>query len=315
MSTIISNMLTILDFAKRINNGVLTPIVETLNKTNAMWDDAPWLASSSENSHSFGKRTSLPSGTWRALNQGVARERSHTVMEEEPIGLLEGYSQIDEHEVNSAPDKAQYRAIEDLAFLEGMGQTLASAMVYGNRAVNPNQITGFANRYNALALDNVHSAGGSGTMYSFWIIQWGIDVHLVYPKNDPMLGIRQRDNGLVDVTDANSAKYKAYETQFSVRPGIVVRDDRKVQRVCNIDITKLDAASQKLSIALRNMPNDGAGSVIYAPKELLGYFDVFARDKTNVSYDVNNPFGRQVAMYQGTPVKKMEALVAESAVT
>ena len=70
-----ANKMTLIDYAKRSKDGAILAIAEVMNKVNSILDDAQWTASNGETQHVTSKRTSLPAGSWRKINQGVALEK------------------------------------------------------------------------------------------------------------------------------------------------------------------------------------------------------------------------------------------------
>jgi len=324
MATLLtSTQMTLLDLAKRTKDHAVLAIAEVLNKVNSIMDDAIWIRANGETQHLTSKRLSLPTGSWRKINEGVDPERSTTEQIVEGIGMLEAYSRVDTALIDVAPDKAAFRLTEDLAFVEGMAQTLANQIVYGTTVGYPERFDGFSTRYANLttlgvsAAHNVHNYGATGsTLNSIWIVQWGANtVHMIYPRNSVTVGFTMKDDGEVVTTAPNGGIYKVYQTHFKQYAGLVVRDDRCVQRVANIPATAANL-SNSLIDALRQMPYDGAGAVIYANATVLGQLDKEAKDKTNVNYMPSGPFGIPTMHFRGVPVKKVEALLTtESALT
>jgi hypothetical protein len=268
----------------------------------------------------------LPSGSWRKINAGVAKEASRTQQIEEPIGMLEAYSQVDEALVDLAPDPVSFRRSEDLAFIEGMSQTLSTALIYGSHAATPEQFDGFATRYANLttagtsAVHNVHGGSGTGSdTTSVWLIQWGPDkVHLFYPRNSDTIGLTMKDDGLETVLDASSNPYKAYQSHFKSYIGLCVRDDRCVQRLANIESTgSSNIWSDDVTVrALREMPDGGAGAVMYANRTVLAQIDIDAKDRSNVWYNEKDVWGRPVMTFRGIPVRQVDAILnTETAIT
>lgn len=326
MATLLTaNRLTLIDLAKRTKDNAILAIAEVLNKVNTVLDDAVWVRANSETSHTTAKRRTLPTGSWRKLNQGVAREVSKTTQLVETIGMLESYAHVDTALVELAADGAAFRLSEDLAFVEGMSQTLASTLFYGTTAGTPEKFDGFATRYAALTtlgtseVHNVHGTGGTGSSTnSVWIVQWGADkVHMIYPKNSETVGLRVQDDGVQTVYDASGNPYKVYQTHFKMYAGLCVRDDRCVQRVANIHTTRATGtwSDDKMVDALRQLPQTG-GAVIYSNTAVLGMMDKDAKDKTNVQYGPADVWGRPTMYFRGIPVKQVDALVTtETAIT
>ena len=326
MATVDAKLLTLLELAKRSNKGSILAIAETLNRTNEILTDAVYVPANGQTSHVTTRRLHLPTGSWRKINQGVARESSRTEQVVENIGMLEAISQVDQALVDLAEDSGTFRMTEDLAFVEGMSQTLATALIYGNTAGAPEQIDGLATRFNALTsastspVHNVHSADGSGQdLTSLWVVQWGPDkVHLVYPKSSASGGIVHQDDGLVTVYDSAGNPYKVYQSHFKVHVGLVVRDARCVQRICNIESggTSNTFDPDLLIEALREMPQGGASAVIYANRTVLAQMDKDAAGKTNVQYGANDPWGRPTMSFRGVQVRQVDAILnTETAVS
>jgi len=326
MATMTANRMTLVELAKRTKDGQIQAIAEVLNQVNSMLDDAIWLPANGQTSHVTTKRIALPQGSWRKLNQGVSREASRTAQVTETIGMLEAFSQADEALVDIADNPMEFRWTEDVAFVEGLSQTLATAIIYSSTVAAPEKFNGFSARFanlttaNTSVTHNVHGCSGTGSaLSSCWIVQWGTDkVHMVYPKNSPSVGISAKDDGVLTVYDGSNNPFKVYQTHFKVYAGLVVRDDRCVQRVCNISATRSTGAwsDDKMINAIRQMPLSGSGAVIYANRDTLSAMDKDAKDKTNVMYGAPDAWGRPTMYFRGFPVKQVDSLVqTESALT
>jgi len=306
--------MTLLELANRTNNGNLIEIAEVLSEENDMLKDAVWVEANNFTAHTHVKRLTLPTGAWRRINEGVNSEVSLTQPNTEGIGMLEARSEVDKKLVDMAPNPARFRFSEDKAFLEGLAQSLADAVIYGNLAVNPEQINGLANRYNALSTWNtVLGASGTGSdTTSIWFIQWGEGkVYFVYPKGSKQMGLTMRDLGEQTVLDSNSKPYQAYVTLFQWDVGIVIEDDRSIGRLANIESA---GSSNIFSPELCNqihrfMKNNGKGAVMYANPTILTQMDNDAMDKTNVLYTSKEVYGEQVTHFKNTPVRRMDAIV------
>lgn len=312
--------LTLVELAKRTNNMNLLVIAENLSRKNAILQDAFWVEANQLTSHKITQRQSLPSGTWRQINAGVPSEASQTKQIVEPIGMLESYSKVDATLVKLAPNPQQFRSQEDLAFVEGLGQTLATAIFYGDIDVNPEQFDGLASRYGLLANASVHGAGGTGSdLASLWIIKWGErqdGVHMVYPRGNRMMGVEVSDLGEDTVQDGSGNEYQAFRTHFQLNAGICIRDTRSIARVANIETAGttnnfLDTSNptDNIVITALNQFVDLTGAVIYVNRTIKTQMDIQAKDKTNVYYTVENVWGRPTTHFQGIPVRLCEALL------
>lgn len=317
----VHNQLTLVEIAKRSLNKNALKIAELLAKKNAILDDAVWVEANDVTSHVTTKRTLLPAGSWRGFNEGVSSEASATSQFREDIGMLETESVIDAELAKLASGgERSLRSDEDSAFVEGLGQTLATALFYGNKSADIRKINGFATRYNLTSLDNVIGQSGTGSdTTSVWIIEWGKDAcHLIYPKGAKAGGIEIEDCGKIRVTDSNGKSWMAWSTRFRAHVGLVVRDDRAVQRIVNIETSGttniLDEDNLIASINL--LPSLGDSAVIYCNRTIMTQLDIIAKDKTNVNYNFENWAGKRVLTFRGVPVKLCENIVnTETAVS
>jgi hypothetical protein len=313
---------TLVELAKRTNNGNLLEIAEVLSITKEMFQDAVWVEANQTASHVGTKRTNLPSGTHRQANQGVASEASSTKQVAEPICRLEAHSRVDEAILDLAPDKAKARSQEDLAFVEGLGQTIETNMIYGDIDTNPEQIDGLATRYDATADANVIGASGTGTdTTSLWIIEWGpMKVHMIYPKGS-QAGLQTEDMGKQLVTnDTGSTYFWAWFTKFVAWYGLYIHDDRCVQRIANIETSGIEHLLDDDDIieALNLLPQAGGGgsTAIYVNRTLKTQLEILAKDKSNVNYTSDNAFGVPLTRFRGIPVRLCESIVnTESAIS
>lgn len=312
---------TLLELAKRTNQGELIEIAEVLNLANEILQDAVWVEANQLLGHVGTKRTHLPTGTHRWANQGVAIEASSTKQVTERICRLEALSDVDEAIVDIAPNKQEARAQEDRAFIEGLGQTMVTTLLYGNVSTDPEKIDGLSVRYDAVSDSNVYDAGGSGSdTTSLWIIEWGkTKVHLVYPKGSKA-GLEFNDKGKQRIAATASTFYYAYESQFIQWYGLFVHDDRCVQRIANIETTgttnTLD--DDQMIEALNQLPTAGGtnDAKIYVNRTLKTQLDILAKDKNNVNYSTDNAFGVPVTRFRGVPVRLVEGILnSETAIS
>ena len=139
MATVAST-LTLLELAKRHDpNGNTATIAEVLTEENPILEDAVWQEANDTFSHKYTKRLSLPTGTHRKLNYGVPVEASRTVEARDTVSFLESYSQCDKKLCDAAASPTEFRMNEATSFLEGMGQTQAAKLLYGNTTLVPEE--------------------------------------------------------------------------------------------------------------------------------------------------------------------------------
>lgn len=331
MATILTDMNpTLMDVARRTDpNGKIATIVELMSESNPILEDMVVQECNNGSTHKTTIRTGLPQGTWRKLYQGVQPEKSTTKQINDTCGMLETYSQIDKALADMAPDKSKFLLTESQAFLEGLNQTMASALFYGDTAVSPEKFTGLAARYNAYGTDkekssyNVLNAGGTGSdNTSIWLVYWGAQtVHGLYPKGSKA-GLSHEDLGENTHVNADGSMYQVYRSHYKWDIGLSVRDWRYCGRIANIDVTKLEAETGadliKLLVKLTHrMPSMSMGRpVIYCNKDIATYMDLQAMSKTNMMLTYSEVQGRPQTSFRGIPIHVCDAILStESALS
>ncbi len=321
----VGSQLTLVEILNNIDpSGNQARVAETLTKMNSMMQDAPWLEANGQLEHRGVRDLKLPSGSWRQYNQGVASEEYQTVPYVESMGMLETYSEVDKALADRMPNPAAYRALRARRFIEGIGQTLATTLLYGNAGTDPEKFTGFQPRLNTLN-DNVVGCGGTGSdLTSIYVIQWGPDMcHMIYPKGHTHAGIEHKDLGEMRIEDtADSTKHlQAYVDHFRVYGGLVIEDERCLGRVCNIESSGSTNSfnEDKLIEVINVLPFDAQGAVIYCNKTMKTRMQILLKDKTNVNFTMdggNGLSGMPLMRFQGIPIRLMDAIVnTESAVS
>lgn len=340
MATLGTTVLTYADWAKRLEDGYkIGSIVELLSQTNEILDDMLILEGNLPTGHKTTVRTGLPQATWRLLNYGVPQGKSTTAQIIDTTGNLETYALVDKDIADLNGNTAEFRMSESIAFLEGMNQQMAQAVMYGNTAVNPERFLGFAPRYNtvtsatAQTAANVIDMGGTGsTNTSIWIVTWGANTcYGIFPKGK-MTGLQHRDMGEWPVQDANGNTYQAYRDHFKWELGMAVRDWRYVARLANIDVTLLNGGSAANLInglvramyrlptttpAMSGVQTSDAPSiqgsmgrtVIYCNRVVRTYLDLQAMNKTNVLLQMREFQGEVVTTFRGIPIRTVDALL------
>ena len=312
MATLTQNTLGLLELANRSGNAGAIAIAEVLDKVIEL-QDAVYLPANGMTTHTVTRRASVPTGSWRRINDGVLSEASHTIPVKESIGILESFSKVDEELARLSGDVNGFRAQEDAAFVEGLGQTLASTFFYGNTDTTPESFKGLAPRIVLKTAANAVDSSGSGDdTASIWIVQWGVGrVYFVYPQGTAV-GLQAEDLGLKLLSgQTTSTLMQCYVTHFIARHGLVVADDRCIQKVTNIETagTSNIFDDDDLLTALNRLPFNGVGGVIYANNTIKTQMDIKAKDQTNIFYTSAEFGGRPVTLFRGFPVRRMDVLL------
>jgi hypothetical protein len=320
---VLTGTITQAEVAKRIDpDGNVGFIAEILERTNQIDLDAHYEEANDQHSHLAQIRVSDGVVSGRKINAGAARSAGVVDQVREPIMLLENFIEIDEQLVDRNANPARLRLTEVQSKLAAFGRTKAEKIIYGNEATDGTDINGLATRYNDLSLVNVVGLGGTGAdVTSVWLIEYGISqYYLIYPKNS-QAGIEEEDQGKDRVYDADNNPYMAYINQVKVMFGHVVADPRAVQRLANIESAgasnNLVDPNQirELVYAKSRLPAMGVGAVMYVNRYTKAQVDIWALEKSNGFYMKEDISGEPLAMFQEMPVRMLEALALETAIT
>jgi hypothetical protein len=320
----LQNVVTLADQLKMIGpKGDIMTIADTLSETNEYMIDAAMEQANDVFAHQTAVPVSLGQIKPRNINAGAVSSAPKIKQVIDQIMLIDVITEVDEELVDNMPDPNKARWNHAKLRLEAAAQEMARIMTYGNRGVDAREIDGFITRYNNLALPNVAGVGGSGGA-SVLIIEWApMQCSLIYPRGAKNAGIEDLPKpGKQRVTDALNNPFYAYVHQVKARFGISVIDDRSVQRICNI--TSSGASNNLLAAGKMNdlvyarnrLKSFGKNAVIYCNRDIKSQFDIYALDKANGFYMMNNITGEPLASFQGIPIRMVEQMLStESAVS
>jgi hypothetical protein len=340
---------TLLDVSTRLDpKGEIPEIAELLSQTNEMNDDIPYVEANGKTRHEFVFRTSIPGGYYRSYNQGVPYSKSTTGKASVAVASLQDYSQVDMELAEDSGNPQAFCESEDMAFLEGMSQTVAETFMYGNSVSNPSAFMGLASFYNTINpataknATNVINAGGTGASNtSMWLCCWSPrTLYGVYPERSKA-GLTMEDKGqTVPAYDSLGNRFEAYTVWFRQRVGLCPQDWRYTVRIANIDTTAaglagpnapdlfalmaeaviLPPALGKLSgINRTDAPRDPGSSVRpvwYCNRTSRHWMDIQSMRNRNVLQSINDYAGNPTTGWRGVPIKIVDQiLVTESALT
>lgn len=329
MATLAASVLTLADWAKRIDPDGKTPkIVELLAQTNEILTDMLWKEGNLPTGERTTIRTGLPTVYWRSINQGTQPSKSTTAQIDESCGMLDAWSEVDKDLALLNGNVNSFRLSEAQAFIESMNQEAASTMFYGNASLDPEEFNGLAVRYSSLSANNaqniVTGGGSQSDNMSVWLVVWGQQTCFgVFPKGSKA-GLEHEDLGLVTVeTTAGVAgsRMRAYQDHFQWKMGIVLKDWRYVVRIANIDKSNLVAESSaadltKLMIkAVHRIPNIGMGKpVFYMNRTCFEFLDIQRLNNVRTgALTYQDVDGRSVPMFRGIPIRICDSLTEAEA--
>lgn len=326
MATLSTTHPTLLDLKSRLVDDKVTQVVEVLNQTNEVLEDAVWIEANELTGHQTSIRTGIPEPTFRKLYGGVQPTKSTSVKVRESTGMMEAYAEVDKALADLNGNSAAWRHSEELPHIEGFGQKLARYMFYGNEATEPEAFTGLAPRYNdqsAVNGENILTSAATpdgSDNASIWLVVWGPNtVHCIYPKGS-QAGLQIKDKGQVTIenVDGNGGRMEAYRTHYRWDVGMCVRDWRYAVRI-NFDLEDIVANGATgpvlrdlLAKAMRRIPNLSAGRpAFYMNRDVLDAFDLqMNRDPLLQFRTQEEAQGKFVTRFRGVPIRRVDQLLS-----
>jgi hypothetical protein len=327
MATLSATHPTLLDVAKQLDpNGKIDKLVEILNMTNEIIDDAVFIEANGVTGHRTSIRAGLPTPTWRKLYGGVQPSKGTAVQVTDSMGMLEAYAEVDKALADLNGNTAAFRLSEDMAHIEGMNQEFASTLFYGNESSEPEAFTGLAPRFNDQSAANGENILTSAATpdnadnASIWLVVWGPNtVHCLYPKGS-VGGLQITDKGEVTIENVDGAggRMEAYRTHYRWDAGLCVRDWRYVVRM-NFDLEDVIAAgssgpvlAEMMGKAMRRIPSLGMGRpAFYANRDALDAIDLQANYKANMAFQtIEDAQGKMVQTFRKIPIRRCDALLS-----
>lgn len=337
-----SGVKTLLDVLQEMGpDGKQLEIAEVLTQQNELLDDMVWREGNTVTGHRDAVRTSLPTPSFRAINEGVPVTKAGSTPIEETAALLEDFSRVDRELAILSGDVNAHRLKEARPHIIGMGHKMAQTVFYGNANLDPKSFTGLAPRYNTLNVNtsntavNVINAGGTGSnLRSIWLISWNEDtITGIYPKGTAG-GLDHEDAtnasgtgahgfpAAAALADANGNKFMGYEDHWIWRCGMMVKDWRYAVRIANIDPTALTLSAATgpnltdlMTQALEQIEDMGGRTAFYVPRALRSYLrrQMQAQKGAFMSWDEQG--GKKILRFGEVPVRRTDALnVAEAQV-
>jgi hypothetical protein len=323
MAALTANNPTLLDVAKRTDpDGSIATIVELLNQTNDALTDMTWVEGNLATGNKTTVRTGLPVPTWRKLYGGVQPTKSTTAQVTDSCGMLEAYAEIDKALADLNGNTAAFRLSEDAAHIEGISQTMATTLFYGNEGTQPEAFTGLAPRFNSLSAENVDNiidaTGASTDNTSIWLCVWGPQTGFgIYPKGSKG-GLSMNDKGQVTIENVDGAggRMEGYRTHYRWDAGLTIRDWRYFVRICNIDVSDLNTIANTKNLinwmvmASERIPSFGKGRACWYVNRTIREklrLGILERVSSNLSWETVE--GKRVMTFDDIPVRRTDALI------
>jgi len=309
----------------------MTPLVRML----------PMVPSNNILSNIATRTDSLPVASTRRWNEGILSTAAKNAPINDPIALFQDRSEVDFDLWGVQNNPNAWRADQDMDHVEGLFQLMESMLFYGSLGTNPGAFNGLATRFNNLESHpngdaswppNVWNGGATtGSCTSAWFIEFDErGCYGIFPSNS-RAGLSIRDLG--EMTKQISAQtgsqggtynYQVLATLLTWYMGIQIRDERCVQRICNINPAILSTNDFDESIfiaAKRRLPRAGEapGTVLLMNRDLATQVDIRSTVQklnayTNFSSNETDVFGRSVTKFQNVPIYIAEKILSTESV-
>jgi hypothetical protein len=334
MATIGNAVLTLADHAKRLEpaQAKFAKIVEILSQENDILQDMVFKYGNLTTGHRTTIRTGLPQVFWRNYNMGVPTSKSQTATVDEKCGMLEAFSEVDVALAKLGGDPTEFRFTEAQSFIEAMGQECASTILYGNSALNPEEIDGLTLRYSSLSAPNARNIiNGAGSVAagqtSIWLVVHGDQtIHGIVPQGST-IGLDHIDHGMkvLDFGGAGlgTSRMTVYQDQFKWDVGIALKDWRYVVRICNIGVAALAAGGagapdliELMIKALHRVESLLKGKAcFYMNRTVAQYLDIQRHNTVgNAGMQYAEVDGKWIPSFRGVPIKRLDAILNTEAV-
>ena len=329
MAVLYNNDITLLDLAKRTENGTIAKIVELLTEQNEVLMDMTWVEGNLTTGMRTTIRTGLPIPTWRQLYGGVQPTKSTTSQVDEGCGMLQAYSEMDKALADLNSNAKALRMSEEMAHLQGMNNEMSNVIFYGNEKIDREKFTGLSPRYSDLSANNkqnIIDAGGTGSdNASIWLVTWGMNTCFGIVPKGLRSGFQRFDLGEVTIEDVDGKKgrMQAYRTMFKWDAGLCLKDWRYVVRICNIDKSLLMADSSQGGANLTDLIHDALNVVeslsmgkpaIYINRYVMSFLRKQVSNQVSQStLSMDNVGGTMQTTFMGIPLRRCDALAADEA--
>ncbi len=317
--------------AKMTHNQEIIDVAEVLNEVNDVVQDATVQRANDITSHVVSRRTQLPTVQWVKVGNGWNATTGLLNQVREQMGSLKARYLCPQDVMRLQPNPAKYRMQQERAYIESMAQELANTL-FGNVSAGslspavepPEEFAGFQYRYNTISsadtsyvVDNGDSGQTNDT--SIWFVQWGAGkVYLIHPRNTDGGGLKKEDKGLTYTLGDNASgtaaqrnnQLWAYITEFAWDVGLCIEDTRSVKRLANIDSVagETNTLDEDKIIQIRNNFKSNDTIYMYTNETVATQLQILAKDKGNVHWGPDSPFGKPQLYFLDMPIRRCDAI-------
>ena len=316
---------TITDVQKTLDqDGSAASIIELLKEHNEILDDITYIEGNETDGHRVTVQTGLPSGIWRAYNQGIPSSKATTAQVKEVNAQRAQRLAVDVDLANKQANREQFLLFQANSHLEALNQDVVEAMFYSNAELNPGQPMGFAPRYSDLGAVNgemVIDAGGTGAAdnASIWLMGWSPTGAFAFYPRGSQSGVRRENLPDAEELDADNNPFLAHIRVFKWDIGFGLADWRYAGRIANIPpsvaVDPTPAAADNLIIQMTRLSERVADLqgrarwAFYMPRKLREAVRIQALHTKNLRFSYEDIAGRRSLAFDGIPVRRVDRLL------
>ena len=303
--------------AQLTHNNETIDVANVLDEINPFVQDAPAQEAIDITSHVVARTTALPTASFIKVGNGWDSSLGVYSQSRESMAFIKARYQCPEDVMRLQPSPTKYRSQRERDAVEGLSQTFANALISGNTITTPERFNGLQIRYGALSTSRTSYVIGNGGTHvanvtSIWFVQWSPSkAYLIYPRGSANVGINKKDEGRVFTDGDDSKKLWAYITEFAWDVGLCIEDTRSVKRLCNIDTVLTDTytVDEDKIIQILNNFRGNDQIYMYGNETVQTQLDILAKDKGNVQYLPDSPWGKGILAFRGVPFKVCDAII------
>lgn len=288
-------------------------IIEALTMTNNILSKLPMIQANDGTVHTQLVRTSLPHSTRRNYNQGVEAAASTTTPFKDIIQTNSVYSVVDKNMADDSGNKEQFISDENVSFVSGMGQDMASDIVYADNKTDASASNGFACRRTKIDGKYTFDMGGTGNnLTSIYLVAGGRGfTSLIYPKGSFSASIKHENLGTQQWEDEKGRKFPAYVNFFEARFGVSVGDQRSLLRLANINPNSTNPKDlvEMILQMMYKLPKGVANYYLFANADVMWMIDKAQQDRLAPVVSATDPWGDEIQKIRNARIYQEDAIL------
>ena len=306
--------------------GLVAKVVDVMSTSGHLTEDGIWVPTNAFGKNVTAQSIDEPEGEFRRANRGVSPGKGGLSQVEDFVGYLEAMSLVDDKTIRSV-GKGQKQAARlqfDSLFSKGLAKQGRRYSIYGDREANAEEFNGMATKRNAIGTYTLDAAstGDPADRTSLYVMAWNSEsgCSYLYPE-ETQAGIMTEDFGKQIITDPNDSTrfLPAWITWFYHDLGFMVKDNRSLVRIANVDPTDTSETYYKQIMGLMNMAlrimnfTPDMGNVrIYGNLDALAMFDNMRHTVSQFNINEVTYEGKMfIDAYHGAPIRRCDEILSD----